>query len=54
VVAVLVAIAWPAAAKADARLTEEQSVGPSGGNGALAANYRGASADLHQGLLPDH
>ena len=44
-VAVLGALAWPGAAKADPRLTEQQSVGPNGGNGTLASNYRGASAD---------
>src|SRR5438067_6452937 len=44
-VAVLGALAWPGAARADQRSTEQQSVGPNGGNGTLASNYRGASAD---------
>ena len=41
----VVCLAAPGAALADHGLTELQSTGPGGGNGALASNFRGSSAD---------
>ena len=38
-------VASPGAALAAQRLTEQQSIGPNGGNGAAASVYRGSSAD---------
>ena len=45
VAALATALGWPGTAVANHSLTEQQSIGPDGGNGAFGSTFRGASAD---------